>query len=126
MSRTWGNAWLDGEPTSVEEHERCWTPSSRGTRAPLRTLQSRTSNGKAPSSSALALGQRLERVFADLAVLARATTDILAAPGTSCTKLESLKPAVEDIVTRQAGLVDSPGLSVTPGLFTDADAGTSG
>jgi hypothetical protein len=49
-------------------------------------------------------------------------TDILAAPGTSCTKLESLKPAVEDIVTRQAGLVDSAGVPVAPGLFTDADA----
>jgi DNA-binding FadR family transcriptional regulator len=24
---TWCNAWLDGQPTSVEEHERCWTPA---------------------------------------------------------------------------------------------------
>ena len=73
-------------------------------------------------STARALGQSLERVFADLAVLAGATTDILAAPGTSRTKLESLRPVVEDIVTGQAGLVDSAGVSVTPGLFTDAGA----
>jgi hypothetical protein len=73
-------------------------------------------------STARALGQSLERVFADLKLLAGATTDILAAPGTSRTKLESLRPVVEDIVTRHAGLVDSAGVSVTPGLFTDADA----
>ena len=73
-------------------------------------------------STARALGQSLERVFADLAVLAGATTDILAAPGTSRTKLESLRPVVEDIVTGQAGLVDSAGVSVTPGLFADAGA----
>ncbi|MET3936501.1 GntR family transcriptional regulator [Arthrobacter sp. OAP107] len=24
---TWGNAWLDGQPSSVEEHEGCWTPA---------------------------------------------------------------------------------------------------
>ena len=73
-------------------------------------------------STARALGQSLERVFADLAVLAGATTDILAAPGTSRTKPESLRPVVDDIVTGQAGLVDSAGVSVTPGLFSDAGA----
>ncbi|UKA54611.1 cache domain-containing protein [Arthrobacter sp. FW305-BF8] len=73
-------------------------------------------------STAQALGQSLASVFADLAVLADATTDILASPGTSRTKLESLRPVVEDIVLKQAGLVDSAGVSVTSGLFTDADA----
>jgi hypothetical protein len=73
-------------------------------------------------STALALGQSLERVFADLAVLEKATTDILAAPGTSRTKLESLRPVVEDIVLKHGGLVDSAGVSVARGLFSDADA----
>lgn len=77
---------------------------------------------EALQSTARALGQSLERVFADLAVLADATTDILSAPGTSRTKLESLRPVVEDLVTSQAGLVDSAGVSVAPGLFTDAEA----
>jgi hypothetical protein len=73
-------------------------------------------------STARALGQSLERVFADLAVLEKATTDILAAAGTSRTKLESLRPVVEDIVLKHGGLVDSAGVSVAQGLFTDADA----
>ncbi|MFE5837974.1 cache domain-containing protein [Arthrobacter sp. NPDC056493] len=73
-------------------------------------------------STALALGRSLERVFADLAVLDKATTDILAAPGTSRTKLESLRPVVEDIVLKHGGLVDSAGVSVARGLFSDADA----
>jgi hypothetical protein len=73
-------------------------------------------------STARALGQSLERVFADLAVVDKATTDILAAPGTSRTKLESLRPVVEDIILKHGGLVDSAGVSVARGLFTDADA----
>ncbi|MFE4545364.1 cache domain-containing protein [Arthrobacter sp. NPDC056727] len=73
-------------------------------------------------STARALGESLERVFADLAVLDKATTDILAAPGTSRTKLESLRPVVEDIVLKHDGLVDSAGVSVARGLFSDADA----
>jgi hypothetical protein len=70
----------------------------------------------------LGVAAQSRRLYADLAVLADATTDILAAPGTSRTKLESLRPVVEDIVTGQAGLVDSAGVSVTAGLFSDADA----
>lgn len=73
-------------------------------------------------STARALGQSLERVFADLVVLDKATTRILAEPGTSRTKLESLRPVVEDIVLKHGGLVDSAGVSVARGLFSDADA----
>jgi hypothetical protein len=70
----------------------------------------------------LGVAAQSRRLYADLAVLADATTDILAAPGTSRTKLESLRPVVEDTVTGQAGPVDSAGVSVTAGLFSDADA----
>jgi hypothetical protein len=70
----------------------------------------------------LGVAAQSRRLYADLAVLADATTDILAAPGTSRTKLESLRPVVEDTVMGQAGLVDSAGVSVTAGLFSDADA----
>ena len=73
-------------------------------------------------STAHALGQSLERVFADLDRLADATTRILGEPGTSRTKLESLRPVVEDIVLKHGGLVDSAGVSVARGLFSDADA----
>lgn len=73
-------------------------------------------------SAARALGQSLEAVFADLDRLADATTRILDEPGTSRIKLESLKPVVEDIVLQHDGLVDSAGVSVARGLFSDADA----
>lgn len=73
-------------------------------------------------STARALGRSLEGVFADLDRLAAATTRILEGPGTSRTKLESLKPVVEDIVLQHGGLVDSAGVSVGRGLFSDADA----
>lgn len=72
-------------------------------------------------STAAALGQRLERVFADLAVLAEETTRIISASGTSRSMLEALKPVVGSIVAEQGGLVDSAGVSVAPGLLTDAD-----
>lgn len=72
-------------------------------------------------STADALGERLERVFADLAVLAEETTRIVAASGPSRSMLESLKPVVESIVVKQDGLVDSAGVSVAPGLLSDAE-----
>ncbi|MFD1211768.1 cache domain-containing protein [Arthrobacter sp. GCM10027362] len=72
-------------------------------------------------STAEALGQHLERVFADLAVLAEETTRILTDSGTSRSMLESLKPVVQGIVMEQGGLVDSAGVSVTPGLLKDAE-----
>jgi hypothetical protein len=73
-------------------------------------------------STARALGRGLDSVFADVGRLADATTQILSAPGTSRIKLESLRPIVEDIVLGQGGLVESAGVSVARGLFSDADA----
>ena len=78
--------------------------------------------GEVLQSTAHALGQSLERVFADLDRLAEATTKILGEPGTSKSKLEALRPVVEDIVLQHGGLVDSAGVSVARGLFSDADA----
>ena len=72
-------------------------------------------------STAQALGQRLEGVFADLAVLAEETKRIAKASGTTRSMLESLKPVVENIVLEQDGLVDSAGVSVAPGLLSDAE-----
>ena len=72
-------------------------------------------------STAAALGQRLESIFADLAGLSDETLGIVTASGTTRSMLESLKPAVERIVMAQEGLVDSAGVSVAPGLLTDAE-----
>jgi hypothetical protein len=72
-------------------------------------------------ATAEALGRCLERVFADLAVLAEETTRIISPSGTSRSMLESLRPVVDKIVAEQGGLVDSAGVSVAPGLLTDAD-----
>ena len=69
-----------------------------------------------------ALGQSLEGVFSDLERLAQATTRALGAPGTSKSKLEALRPVVEDIVLKHRGLVDSAGVSVARGVFKDAEA----
>jgi 3-methyladenine DNA glycosylase/8-oxoguanine DNA glycosylase len=77
-------------------------------------------------STAQALGQSLASVFADLERLAEATTQILAAPGTSRTKLESLRPVVEDIVLKQAGLVDSAGYPSPRGCSPTPTRGTNG
>ena len=75
----------------------------------------------AMKSTAASLGQRLDRVFADLMVLAEKTTGIIASSGTSRNMLEALKPEVARIVEDQAGLVESAGVSVIPGLLDDAD-----
>jgi hypothetical protein len=72
--------------------------------------------------TAAALGHSLEGVFSDLERLAKATTRALGAPGTSKSKLEALRPVVEDIVLKHRGLVDSAGVSVARGVFNDADA----
>ena len=72
-------------------------------------------------ATARALGEHLDGVFSDLASLAEATTRILARPDVSRSMLESLKPVVDGIVTRQKGLVDSAGVSVAPGLLIDAE-----
>ncbi|GAA3679861.1 hypothetical protein GCM10023081_17540 [Arthrobacter ginkgonis] len=72
-------------------------------------------------ATAGALGQCLERVFADLAVLSGETTRIIDASGPSRSTLEALRPVVEGIVMKQGGLVDSAGVSVVPGLLKDAE-----
>ena len=77
---------------------------------------------KVLDSTAEALARCLDGVFADLSVLADATTGILAASGPSRGALESLRPVVERLVMEQGGLIDSAGVSVTPGLLRDADA----
>jgi hypothetical protein len=69
-----------------------------------------------------ALGQSLEGVFSDLERLDEATVRALDAPGTSKSKLEALRPVVEDIVLKHGGFVDSAGVSVARGVFNDADA----
>ncbi|MDQ0212438.1 hypothetical protein J2S92_003127 [Arthrobacter bambusae] len=81
-----------------------------------------TAMEKVLQSTARALGQSLDDVFADLDRLVDAAIGVILAPGTSRGKLEALRPVVEDIVTRQGGLVDSAGVSVAPGLFSDVDA----
>jgi hypothetical protein len=97
-------------------------PSGSSPSASLQARSPHASQADARLHIGLGVTVQSRRLYADLAVLADATTDILAAPGTSRTKLESLRPVVEDIVTGQAGLVDSAGVSVTAGLFSDADA----
>lgn len=72
-------------------------------------------------STAAALGRHLDEVFADLAFLAEAATKIVAEPGVSRGMLESLKPVVDKIVTRREGLIDSAGVSVAPGVLSDAE-----
>jgi hypothetical protein len=72
-------------------------------------------------STATALAQRLDRVFSNLEVLAEETTKIIAPSGTSRSMLEALRPVVQRIVVEEGGLVDSAGVSVAPGLLTDAD-----
>jgi hypothetical protein len=72
-------------------------------------------------SAATALGQLLDGVFADLALLAGETTRIVSDSGVSRGALEELKPAVGRMVVRHGGLVDSAGVSVVPGLLSDAE-----
>lgn len=72
------------------------------------------------SSTARALGQHLDDVFADLAVLAEETSRIIIPSGTSRSMLGTLRPVVDKITRRQGGLVDSAGVSVAPGLLNDA------
>lgn len=71
-------------------------------------------------STSTTLARRLDKVFADLEVLAEATVKIISPSGTSRAMLEALKPVVERIVVEEGGLVDSAGVSVAPGLLTDA------
>lgn len=72
-------------------------------------------------STAATLGTRLDGVFADVAALAEAAAGIVAGPATSASALEALRPVVERIVVEQGGLVDSAGVSVVPGLLSDAE-----
>ncbi|HKU10084.1 MAG TPA: cache domain-containing protein [Sinomonas sp.] len=76
-------------------------------------------------TTADALARRLDAIFAQLTTLSEAAAGILSGTSSgsraSRSSLESLRPAVEDLISEQEGLVDSAGVSVAPGVVADAE-----
>jgi hypothetical protein len=71
-------------------------------------------------STAQVLAGLLDGVFADLKDLAAQASPLLSGSG-GAFQLEQLKPLVEQILAKEAGLVDGAGLATAPGSLKDHD-----